>query len=109
MGLHKAVLKLKIKEFTAYRSNVLMNFCFGCVPLFVYILLWKAVYGNDFSKIGGYSYTQIITYYVLIFLCSRLLNMRENTVKIAGVFLILCLYPSILFQRPGVGSAHKAL
>ena len=59
MGLHKAVLKLKIKEFTAYRSNVLMNFCFGCVPLFVYILLWKAVYGNDFSKIGGYSYTHV--------------------------------------------------
>ena len=85
MGLHKAVLKLKIKEFTAYRSNVLMNFCFGCVPSFVYILLWKAVYGNDFSKIGGYSYTQIITYYVLIFLCSRLLNMRENTVKIADM------------------------
>lgn len=85
MGLHKAVLKLKIKEFTAYRSNVLVNFCFGCVPLFVYILLWKAVYGNDFSKIGGYSYTQMITYYILIFLCSRLLNMRENTVKIADM------------------------
>ncbi len=25
------------------------------------------------------------------------------------VFLILCLFPSTLFQRPGVGRAHKPL
>lgn len=85
MRLQKAIFRLKIREFTVYRSNVLMNFCFGCVPLFVYILLWKAVYANDFNKIGGYSYTQIITYYVLVFLCSKILNMRENTIEIADM------------------------
>lgn len=83
MRIQIAAFRLKLKESAAYRGNVLMNFCFGCVPLFVYILLWKAVYGSEFSEIGGYSYTQMITYYVLVFLCSEILNVRDNTVKIS--------------------------
>lgn len=83
MKIHKAVLKLKISEFTAYRSNVYINFLFGCVPLFIQILLWKAIYGNRVEAIGGYSYKQMITYYVIAFLLSKILDVRENTVKMA--------------------------
>lgn len=83
MRIQKAAFQLKVSEFTAYRSNVFLNFFFGCVPLLVNILLWRAIYGNDMESIGGYSYKQMITYYVLVFLCSEVLNVRDNTVKLS--------------------------
>ncbi len=83
MRMQKAIFKIKMSEFTAYRSNVCLNFMFGCVPLVLYILLWKAIYGEQVEIIGGYSYKQMITYYVIAFLLSNILNVRDNTVKIA--------------------------
>ena len=83
MRLQVAAFKIKFHESVIYRSNVLINFFFGCVPLFVSILLWKAIYGTEFSEIGNYSYSQMITYYVLVFLCSQILDARDNTVKIS--------------------------
>lgn len=83
MRIQKAAFKLKLSEFTIYRSNVFLNFFFGCVPLLVQIFLWKAIYGNGLERIGGYSYKQMITYYVLTFLCSEILDARDNTVKMS--------------------------
>lgn len=83
MKIQKAIFKIKMSEFTAYRSNIYLNFLFGCVPLVLYILLWKAIYGEQVELIGGYSYKQMITYYVIAFLLSNILNCRDNTVKMA--------------------------
>lgn len=79
----KAATKIKKHEFIAYRSNVYLNFLFGCVPLFFSILLWKAIYGSNTDVIGGYSYKQIITYYVIAFLLSQIINVRETTVEMS--------------------------
>ena len=83
MNIQKAVLRIKKSEFTAYRSNVYLNFLFGCVPLVLSILLWRAIYGDKIELIGGYSYRQMITYYVIAFLLSTIINVRDNTVKMA--------------------------
>ncbi|MDO5717051.1 MAG: ABC-2 family transporter protein [Tissierellia bacterium] len=83
MNIYKAIFRAKKMEFTAYRSNVYLNFFFGCVPLFLYILLWRAIYGNGMDQIGGYTLRQMITYYVMVFLLSNVFNARENTVKLA--------------------------
>lgn len=79
----KAAFKIKKQEFTAYRSNIYLNFLFGCVPLVFSVLLWKAIYGTNTDVIGGYSYRQMITYYVIVFLLSHIINVRDNTVKMS--------------------------
>lgn len=83
MSILKAAFRLKKHEFIAYRSNVLLNFLFGCVPLILSILLWKAIYGSDIEAIGGYSYRQMVTYYLIAFILSQIIDVRENTVKIS--------------------------
>lgn len=83
MNILKAAFKIKHHELTAYRSNIYLNFLFGCVPLIFSIFLWKAIYGTDTEVIGGYSYRQMITYYVIAFLLSNLIHVRDNTVKMA--------------------------
>ncbi len=83
MRIQKAAFQLKKSEFTSYRSNIYMNFLFGCVPILVYLLLWKAIYRNDLSDLGGYSYDQMITYYVMVSLLHDVLDVRSNTVKLA--------------------------
>lgn len=85
MKILRATFNIKKQEFTAYRSNVYLNFLFGCVPLLLSILLWKAIYGSTHKFIGGYSYKEMITYYMLVFLLSRILNSRENTVHMAEI------------------------
>jgi len=83
MKVLRAVFRIKKNEFAAYRSNIYLNFVFGCVPLIFSILFWKAVYGANKEIIGGYSYKQMITYYVNVFLMSLIINSRDNTVKMA--------------------------
>lgn len=83
MNILRATFKIKHHEFAAYRSNVYLNFLFGCVPLILSIFLWKAIYGTNIDVIGGYSYKQMITYYVIAFLLSNLINVRDNTVKMS--------------------------
>lgn len=85
MKILKAAFKIKKHEFIAYRSNIFLNFLFGCVPLIFSILLWKAIYGTNADVIGGYSYKQMITYYVVAFLLSRIIHVRENTVKLSEI------------------------
>lgn len=83
MKTWKAAFKIKKHEFLVYRSNVYLNLFFGCVPLVFSIILWKAIYGSEQSMIGGYSYTQMITYYVVVFLISQIINVRDNTVNMS--------------------------
>ncbi|MDO4777937.1 MAG: ABC-2 family transporter protein [Tissierellia bacterium] len=83
MSIKKAVFKLKFKEFVAYRSNVYMNFMFGCVSIVIYLMLWKAIYGNNIKDLGGYSFKQMITYYIIVSLLSVLLDSRDNTIKLS--------------------------
>lgn len=85
MKILLATFKIKRQEFTVYRSNIYLNFLFGCLPLFLSILLWKAIYGISQKFIGGYTYKEMITYYILVFLLSSILNVRENTVHIAEI------------------------
>lgn len=83
MNVTKASFKLKFKEFTAYRSNVYMNFLFACIPILIYLMLWSAIYGKDIKELGGYSFNQMITYYILISILTVLLDSRENTIKLS--------------------------
>ena len=83
MRVIRAVFKLKFKEFTVYRSNVYMNFMFGCIPIIVYLMLWKAIYGDNIRHLGGYSFKQMMTYYILVSLLSVFLDARDNTIQLA--------------------------
>ncbi|MDO5063161.1 MAG: ABC-2 family transporter protein [Peptostreptococcaceae bacterium] len=83
MKINKAVFNLKKSEFTIYRSNIYMNFLFGCVPIVVYLFLWRSIYGNDLIALGGYSYRQMITYFVLVSLLYEVLDARANIVKLS--------------------------
>lgn len=83
MKIFQAVFKIKSQEFSAYRSNIYLNFLFGCFPLIFSIFLWNAIYRTNNETIGGYYHNEMITYYVIAFLISQILNARSNTIKIA--------------------------
>lgn len=61
-----------------------MNFLFGCIPIIIYLMLWKAIYGNNIKNLGGYSFKQMITYYIFVSILSVLLDSRDNTVKLSN-------------------------
>jgi len=79
----KSCFVLKLHENVIYRANIFLNLCFGIIPLIVNIFLWSAIYGTTQGPIGGFTFNQMITYFILVFFCFNVTNAREVAVKIA--------------------------
>lgn len=58
--------KMQFKQYTIYKSNFWLFTLNRVVEIVVYIFVWQAVY-NQTGDAGGYTLSQMITYYILVF------------------------------------------
>lgn len=69
MGLFKkvaAVTKIATKNVFAYRFDFFTNIIFAYITLFAFYFIWHSIYGfSGKDIIEGYTFSQIITYFVL--------------------------------------------
>ena len=65
----KTMLKLgrmQFNQYTIYKSNFWLFTLNRVVEIVVYIFVWQAIY-NQTGDAGGYTLSQMITYYILVF------------------------------------------
>lgn len=83
MKILKSSFRIKTKEAAVYRENVRLNFFFGLIPLLINIYLWSAIYRSKGNTIGGYTYSQMITYFFLVFIITKLTDNRNLAVQLS--------------------------
>jgi len=65
MSKFLGILKQAFKKSTAYRFEYLFTLIIAPISLIVTYFLWKAIYLNTGNTIAGFSFNELITYYVL--------------------------------------------
>ncbi len=58
--------KMQFNQYTIYKSNFWLFTLNRVVEIVVYIFVWQAIY-NQTGDAGGYTLSQMITYYILVF------------------------------------------
>jgi ABC-2 type transport system permease protein len=59
-----ALAKMQFKDFNIYKSNFYLFTLNRIVEVIVYIFVWQAIY-NQAGNAGGFSLSQMVTYYIL--------------------------------------------
>lgn len=60
-----ALARMQFKQYSIYKSNFWLFTLNRLVEIIVYIFVWQAIY-NQTGNSGGFSMTQMITYYILV-------------------------------------------
>ena len=60
-----ALAKMQFKQYSIYKSNFYLFTINRLVEIVVFIFVWQAIY-NQTGNAGGFTITQMITYYVLV-------------------------------------------
>lgn len=69
--------KMQFKQYNIYKSNFYLFTLNRIVEIVVYIFVWQAIY-NETGDAGGYTITQMTTYYILVFMLSSLSTWGVN-------------------------------
>ena len=85
LAKYRKVFAVGAQNTFVYRWNFLLRSVFGIVPLIGTIYLWKAMYGaDDARQLGGYAYSQLITYFAMAIFVENLVTPTEDEWQIAG-------------------------
>lgn len=60
-----ALAKMQFKQYNIYKSNFYLFTLNRIVEVVVYIFVWQAIY-NQTGNAGGFTITQMVTYYILV-------------------------------------------
>ena len=69
--------KMQFKQYNIYKSNFYLFTINRIVEIVVYIFVWQAIY-NQTGNAGGYSISQMVTYYILVFSVISLVTWGVN-------------------------------
>jgi ABC-2 type transport system permease protein len=78
------VLNIGIQNQLVYRANFLFRACFGLLPLFATISLWRTVYAGKEGSVGGYTLAQMISYYLVVTIVDMFTAVSEDDWQIAA-------------------------
>ncbi|MGO9204555.1 MAG: ABC transporter permease [Limisphaerales bacterium] len=80
------VVNIGIQNNLTYRVNFLARALFGLIPLMAILSVWKTIYRdkNPGSTVGGYTLSEMISYYLLIALVDALTAVNEDDWQIAA-------------------------
>lgn len=69
--------KMQFKQYKIYKSNFYLFTINKIVEIVVYVFVWQAIY-NQTGNAGGYSISQMVTYYILVFSIISLVTWGVN-------------------------------
>jgi len=78
------VLNIGIQNQLVYRANFLFRACFGLLPLFATISLWRTVYAGQEGNVGTYTLAQMISYYLVVTIVDMFTAVSEDDWQIAA-------------------------
>ena len=78
------VLNIGIQNQLVYRVNFLFRACFGLLPLFATISLWRTVYSGQEGNVGAYTLAQMISYYLVVTIVDMFTAVSEDDWQIAA-------------------------
>jgi ABC-2 type transport system permease protein len=78
------VLNIGIQNTLVYRVNFLFRSLFGLIPLMATISLWRTIFSGQATEVGGYSLSQMISYYLIVTIVDSLTAVNEDDWQIAG-------------------------
>ncbi len=78
------VLNIGIQNQLVYRVNFLFRACFGLLPLIAMISVWRTIYSGQSNDVGGYTLSQMISYYLVVTLVDMLTAVNEDDWQIAA-------------------------
>lgn len=78
------VISVGIQSTLVYRMNFLFRSLFSLIPLFATISLWRAIYAGRAESVGGYTLSQMISYYLVVTMVDALTAVNEDDWQIAA-------------------------
>ncbi len=78
------VLNIGIQNQLVYRVNFLFRASFGLLPLIAMISVWRTIYGDGHTQVGGYTLAEMISYYLVVMLVDMLTAVSEDDWQIAA-------------------------
>jgi len=64
--------------------NFLFRSLFGLIPLMATISLWRTIYSGNAADVGGYTLSQMISYYLIVTIVDSLTAVNEDDWQIAA-------------------------
>src|SRR5215475_14298020 len=80
------VLNVGIQNNLTYRFNFLARAIFGLIPLIATLYVWRTIYsgkGHE-AEIGGYTLSEMISYYLIVTIVDALTAVNEDDWQIAA-------------------------
>jgi ABC-2 type transport system permease protein len=79
------VINVGIQNTLVYRANFFFRASFSLVPLLATILLWTTIFhSNEGGKVGSYSLSGMISYYLLVMIVDALTAVTDDDWQIAS-------------------------
>jgi ABC-2 type transport system permease protein len=76
--------RLKFQENLAYRANFWITFTVGIFPLVMSIYFWSIIFFyNSSDTVSGYTLTEMITYFILVYFVTRVTEARRTSSETA--------------------------
>jgi ABC-2 type transport system permease protein len=82
---YRHILGIGLQNNLTYRVNFLFRALFGLIPLMAQLSVWRTIYaGKGSDSIGGYTYAQMVSYYLMVVIVDMLTAVYEDDWQIAA-------------------------
>lgn len=81
---YSTVFSIGIQNAFVYRWNFLFRALFGLIPLAATIWIWRAVFQGSGEEVGGYSFGEMVFYFIAVTLVESLVSPTDDEWQIAA-------------------------
>lgn len=84
LGLYAAVFSMGVQNAFVYRWNFFFRAAFGLLPLAATVWIWREIFAGRGSDVGGYSYGEMVFYFVAVTLVESIVSPTDDEWQIAA-------------------------
>ena len=84
LAVYSTVFSLGVQNAFVYRWNFFIRAAFGLIPLVATIWIWKAIFASRGSDVSGYSFGEMVFYFVAVTVVESLVSPADDEWQIAA-------------------------
>ncbi|HEY8902647.1 MAG TPA: ABC-2 family transporter protein [Chthoniobacterales bacterium] len=84
LALYSTVFSLGLQNAFVYRWNFFLRAAFGLVPLAATVWIWRAIFDARGSDVSGYSFGQMVFYFIAVTVTESLVSPSDDEWQIAA-------------------------
>ena len=81
---YRAIFSIGLQNTFVYRWNFLLRSLFGLIPLVGTVFVWRSIFGGSSGLIAGYSFGEMVFYFLIALLVDNLITPTEDEWQIAA-------------------------